>query len=68
MSLSDSQSTETLYLARQIILDKLKNYSVQIYLFGSHARGDARPTSDIDVAILPTESLPIGLLSEVRET
>ncbi len=52
---------------RQIILDHLKDYSVQVYLFGSHARGDARPTSDIDVGILPKASLPIGLLAELRE-
>ncbi|BAP57161.1 DNA polymerase beta domain-containing protein [Thioploca ingrica] len=56
-----------LALVRQIILEKLQNYSVQIYLFGSQARGNARPTSDIDVAILPKEPLPMGLLAEVRE-
>ncbi|OQY54860.1 MAG: nucleotidyltransferase domain-containing protein [Candidatus Parabeggiatoa sp. nov. 2] len=72
MSLSDSQSTAdtssaNLALVRQIILDKLKGYSVQVYLFGSHARKNARPTSDIDVGILPKEPLPIGVLAEVRE-
>jgi predicted nucleotidyltransferase len=56
-----------LALVCQIILEKLQNYSVQIYLFGSQARGNARPTSDIDVAILPKEPLPMGLLAEVRE-
>jgi len=72
VSISHSQSTaETssanLALARQIIFDKFKGYSVQVYLFGSHARGNARPTSDIDVGILPAEPLPIGLLAEVRD-
>ena len=52
---------------RQIIFNYLKDYSVQLYLFGSHARGDARPTSDIDVGILPKAPLPIGLLAELRE-
>jgi uncharacterized protein len=56
-----------LVLVRQIISEKLQNYSVQIYLFGSQARRNARPTSDIDVAILPKEPLPMGLLAEVRE-
>lgn len=51
----------------QIILNKLKGYSVKIYLFGSQAQGKACLTSDIDVAILPQESLPAGLLAEVRE-
>jgi predicted nucleotidyltransferase len=31
------------------------------YLFGSHARGQASPTSDIDVAVLFRESPPSGL-------
>jgi len=53
--------------ARKIILDHLKDYPVQLYLFGSRARGDARPTSDIDVGILPKAPLPTGLLAELRE-
>jgi len=60
-------SEDNLTLAQHIIVDKLKRYAVKIYLFGSHARGNARPTSDIDVGILPQETLPIGLLSEIRE-
>ncbi|KHD05249.2 hypothetical protein PN36_27110 [Candidatus Thiomargarita nelsonii] len=59
--------TPNLAQVRQIILDHLKDYSVQLYLFGSHARGEARPTSDIDVGILPKAPLPIGLLAELRE-
>lgn len=31
------------------------------YLYGSHARGDARPTSDVDVAVLFTEPQPATL-------
>lgn len=61
-------SSANLALTRQIILDKLKGYAVQVYLFGSYARGNARPTSDIDVGILPTQPLPIGVLANVRDT
>lgn len=52
---------------RRILQDKLRGYSVRLYLFGSRARGDAGRTSDIDVAILPKTSLPDGLLAEIRE-
>ncbi len=73
MSYSNSQSTVNttsstlLAQVRQIILSQLKAYSVQVYLVGSHARGTARPTSDIDVGISPKEPLPTGVLAQVRE-
>jgi predicted nucleotidyltransferase len=45
---------------------------VAAYLFGSTARGDARPTSDVDVAVLlatpppaTLESIPVELASEL---
>jgi len=60
-------SSANLVQVRQIILQHLKDYSVQLYLFGSHARGTARSTSDIDVGILPKAPLPIGILAELRE-
>lgn len=52
---------------RQILSQKLNDLKVQVYLFGSRARREARTTSDIDVAILPHEPLPTGLLAEIRE-
>jgi predicted nucleotidyltransferase len=69
--ISPQPSTEdhsTIYLTqvRQIVLDQLKGYSVQVYLFGSRARGEAGARSDIDVGIWPTEPLPPWVLSEVR--
>ena len=36
-------------------------------LFGSHARGDATPTSDVDVAILATAQLEPALVTQTRE-
>ena len=47
------------------MLDEMKEAIVravapeQIYLFGSHARGDATPDSDIDLLIV--EEVPFGL-------
>lgn len=52
---------------RRILCQKLHGQKVRIYLFGSRACGDARETSDIDIAILPCEFLLPELLSEIRE-
>jgi len=51
---------------RRTVLKGLSGYRVRVYLFGSHARGMGRPTSDIDVAILPLEPLPPWVLSVLR--
>ncbi len=36
-------------------------------LFGSRAKGCAARASDVDVAVLPLQPLPGGLLSSIRE-
>jgi predicted nucleotidyltransferase len=61
------KSATYLTQVRQIVLDKLKGYTVQVYLFGSRARGEAGAHSDIDIGIWPTEPLPRWVLSEIRE-
>ena len=38
-----------------------------MFLFGSRASGKATGISDIDVAVLPLEALPDGVLSLIRE-
>lgn len=45
----------------------LKGHRARVYLFGSHARGEASRASDVDVAVLPRKPLPVGLLSAIRE-
>ena len=52
--------------ARRIILEGLGSHAARVWLFGSRARGDAGRASDIDVAVLPEEPLPPGLLQEIR--
>lgn len=52
---------------RKIILRRLKDYSFQLFLFGSQSTQRAGRTSDIDVGVLPIGPLPRGLLSEIRE-
>jgi len=53
--------------ARRIVLKLLAPYAASVYLFGSRANGTMTRNSDIDVAVLPEESLPTGLLSKIRE-
>jgi uncharacterized protein len=53
----------------QIILSELKKFQdlgCQVFVFGSRARGDHKPFSDLDVLLKCKESHEV-LLSEVRE-
>lgn len=52
---------------RRIVLEGLAGHRARVWLFASQARGQPRRTSDIDVAVLPLEPLPPGLLSGIRE-
>jgi predicted nucleotidyltransferase len=52
---------------RRIVMRGLAGRRARVYLFGSWARGEASRVSDIDVAILPIEPLPLGLLAELQE-
>ncbi|MBE0467021.1 MAG: nucleotidyltransferase domain-containing protein [Candidatus Desulforudis sp.] len=58
---------EQLLRVRKIVLEGLRGPQTRVYLFGSAAKGLAGAGSDIDVAVLPLESLPAGVLSSVRE-
>jgi hypothetical protein len=52
---------------RRVIRRGLAGRRARVYLFGSWARGEASRVSDIDVAVLPGEPLPPGLLAEIQE-
>jgi hypothetical protein len=49
------------------VLDGLRGESAKVFLFGSQARQDARPHSDIDVAVLAEQPLPAAVLARVRQ-
>ena len=44
----------------------LKAQPVKVYLFGSRARGDARKTSDVDIAIEAVHPIKSTLISQLR--
>jgi hypothetical protein len=54
-------------LARDIATRLLAPHDVEVYLFGSRARGDARLASDIDLAIEPRGDLPASVLAKLAD-
>ncbi len=48
-------------------MNYLGRWPVRVYLFGSRARGDAVPGSDIDIALLPEADMPVDWLAGLRE-
>jgi uncharacterized protein len=51
---------------RRMVLAALGERDAAVWLFGSCARGDVRQHSDIDVAILPSDELPVGFFGELQ--
>ena len=60
--------THDLETVCKIVLNHLKGYRAKVYLFGLQATGEARPKSDIDVAVLPLQPLPDLLFFNIRES
>ena len=53
---------------RAIVLGALAHQSgVEVYLFGSYAKGQGRRLSDVDVAIDAPKDLPRGVIAQIRE-
>ena len=52
---------------RDIVFQHLAGRNATVYLFGSRARGRARASSDVDIAIESAEPLPPVLLAEIRD-
>jgi predicted nucleotidyltransferase len=51
---------------RRMVLAALGEHDASVWLFGSCARGEPRQHSDIDVAILPRDELPVGFFGELE--
>jgi len=52
---------------RQVVFQVLQGLPVRVVLFGSWARGEARPGSDVDVPVERRGPLPPGILAELRQ-
>jgi len=63
-----SSANDDLAEVRRLVLEYLRPWHVKVWLFGSRARGDASPRSDIDIALCPEEdALPADWLANLRE-
>ena len=53
----------------QIVISPLKAHGAIVWIFGSRARGDHKPFSDVDIMfeLQPDKSLPVGYISHMRE-
>jgi predicted nucleotidyltransferase len=60
-------SSDLLAEVRAVVLEGLRGTGARVFLFGSRADGSAHATSDVDVAVLPSRPLAIGLMSRIRE-
>ena len=67
METYSSKDASDLELTRRLVAEHLQDQSVQIWLFGSRAWGGAKRSSDIDIGILPIESLRPGTLADLQE-
>ncbi len=56
-----------LSLLRKLVLDYVRSYPIKVYLYGSHAKGIAHRTSDIDIALFSDTELPTGFIAGLRE-
>lgn len=61
---SDARDLEQI---RRLINRRLCRFGARIFLYGSRARGTAGRSSDVDVAVLAEQPLPLDLLSRLRD-
>ncbi|HWR45822.1 nucleotidyltransferase domain-containing protein [Sporomusa sp.] len=58
--------SEILQEVKNIVFSIVKDLPVEVYLFGSWARCEARRTSDIDLAIVCREGVDDAIISDIR--
>lgn len=61
-------SKEDYSLLKSLLFDPLKEKSAKLWVFGSRARGDHKPFSDVDVLYSASTKLPLGFISEIKES
>ncbi len=56
-------------LLNQLVIQPLKNQKARVYIFGSRAKQNNHPHSDVDILfqLIDNEELPYGFISKIRE-
>ena len=62
-------SNEQFQILNQIVVSPLKSHGATVWIFGSRARGDHKPFSDVDIMYDTKDStqFPKGFISHLRE-
>jgi predicted nucleotidyltransferase len=60
---------EQFEILNQVVVSPLKSHDATVWIFGSRARGDHKPFSDLDIMYDTKDStqLPKGFISHLRE-
>ena len=66
---SDEKKRHFRYLReiKEIVFRFIPKNQARVYLYGSWARGEERPTSDIDIGVCPLQEISPALLSDLSE-
>ncbi len=69
MILKYKKDLRTMEDLKKFLIDFFKDRNLKVYLFGSRARGDNTPFSDIDIGILTEEDISsdLTILREILE-
>jgi len=62
-----TNKSNSIHLTKKILFKYLNHIDCQIFLFGSQVNDTSRKPMDIDIAIMPLQTFPMGLFSEIRE-
>jgi len=54
-------------MLHDLIKQHKENQSIRVYLFGSHAKGNAHKFSDIDIALSSDQPLPAHFITHLKE-
>ncbi len=52
---------------KDLVLSELKDDQMKIFVFGSRAKGNYRPGSDVDIGFIPQGRLNAGKISFLKE-
>ncbi|MCU0649538.1 MAG: nucleotidyltransferase domain-containing protein [Gemmatimonadaceae bacterium] len=64
---ADAGTAHDLRVIREIVRRRLAGHGIRAWLFGSHATGVARRSSDVDVALRGDDRVPAEIMIDLRD-